>query len=157
MKSLTKNLEFLRKPCQKVTLKKGMEIARQLLAFARKYNKDHLRQSIGLAANQLGINAAVCIVLLDGLQLSLVNPKIISHSAEQFINKEGCLSLPGVTVEVPRWIWVKVEADNWPCEKTFGVDLSGASNKSLEQAILESACVQHEYDHILGRLITDYT
>jgi peptide deformylase len=137
-------------------VKRGLEVGRELLKFLKKHNQEHHRKGIGLAANQLGINASVCVLLLDGLQLTLVNPEIVAKSAEQFIHEEGCLSLPGVLVRVPRHIWIVVKASNLKQERTFGVDLSRVTGKSYEEMLLEAACVSHECDHLSGKLITDY-
>jgi peptide deformylase len=119
------------------------------------YNKQGGRKGVGLAANQLGINANVCVLLLNDLQLSLVNPQIIEHSFDTFINTEGCLSLPGISVNVKRYTWVKVKADNLKEPRTFGVDLAIINGKEYSTALFESACVQHEIQHLMGILITD--
>jgi peptide deformylase len=132
-----------------------LEVARELLSFLKYYNKQGGRKGVGLAANQLGINANVCVLLLNDLQLSLVNPQIIEHSFDTFINTEGCLSLPGISVNVKRYTWVKVKADNLKEPRTFGVDLAIINGKEYSTALFESACVQHEIQHLMGILITD--
>src|SRR4051812_39771777 len=114
MKNLTliKNVNQLRIPTQKVKLSKGMEIGRDLLKFLKQYNKEHpSKPGVGLAANQLGINASVFVILQP--QLVFINPKMVAHSHAIVRSTEGCLSLPGITVQVNRYIWIEMSADNW--------------------------------------------
>jgi peptide deformylase len=131
-----------------------MEIGRDLLKFLRQYNKEHpSKPGVGLAANQLGINASVFVILQP--QLVFINPKMVAHSHAIVRSTEGCLSLPGITVQVNRYIWIEMSADNWKQNRVFGVDLSRVTGKPYEMAISECTCVQHEFDHTQGVLILD--
>jgi peptide deformylase len=103
----------------------------------------------------LGIDASVCIILLDRIPTVLINPEIIDRSLDTFNISEGCLSIPGKTVLVRRHTWVKVKADNLPEPKVFGLDLTRVTGKAYERMLLESSCVSHEVDHVFGILIFD--
>lgn len=154
---LVKNIDFLRQPSKPIGLKKGIELGRQMLSFLDKYNKNHKRIGIGLAAPQVGILSQVCVLAFGPTsKLILVNPKIVSHSKYQLKNKEGCLSLPAyLTVDTYRWLWVQVEADNWEGQPhVFGPFIEHLKGGS---PFLWSAAVQHECDHLEGLLITDRT
>lgn len=99
---------------------------------------------IGLAAPQIGISAQLIVADIgDGLY-KLVNPKIVKKQGSQ-VMQEGCLSVPGVCIKVKRakHVWIEAEDEN---------------NQSLKiQAKDLFACVlQHEIDHLKGKLIIDY-
>jgi peptide deformylase len=103
---------------------------------------------IGLAATQLGVMHRVLVYRVDqdaplGV---LVNPVIEWSGAEVESLEEGCLSLPGVGVEVERPVRVRVSA----------VDEQG-SPLVVEATGLEARVIQHEVDHLDGVLILDRT
>ncbi len=84
-----------------------------------------------------------------------VNPVITQHSPHLTLGPdpknpvlEGCLSMPGLYGPVPRWEWVELE---------FG-ELAGSSLKMRRERFTDFAArvVQHEYDHLDGKLFTDY-
>jgi len=104
----------------------------------------YMDSGIGLAAPQLGISAQLIVIDIgDGLY-KLVNPKIIKRQGNQVL-QEGCLSLPGVSVKVKRarQVWVEALDENNRAVKLMAQDLF--------------ACVlQHEIDHLRGKLILDY-
>jgi peptide deformylase len=103
---------------------------------------------IGLAATQLGVMHRVLVYRVDtdaplGV---LVNPELEYKSDELEMMEEGCLSLPGVGVEVERSAEVRVRAQ----------DASGAPI-TVEASSLEARVIQHEIDHLDGVLILDRT
>ena len=103
---------------------------------------------IGLAATQLGVMHRVLVYRVDpeaplGI---LVNPTIEWSGDEVETMEEGCLSLPGVGVEVERPVRVRVSAQ----------DESGAQ-LVVEASGLEARVIQHEVDHLDGVLILDRT
>ena len=157
MRTLSNDLSFLQKVCKPVTLKKGLEIGRELFKFLENYNRRYIsKNGLGLSAIQLGIDAQVCVMLFQP-RLVLINPVIVERSEDTAVSIEGCLSLPKVILPIVRNIWIRVEAENLAQPRVFGVDLSRVSGKTYEQAFSESACVQHEIDHAcFGRLIIDY-
>ena len=138
-------------PCKSV--EEGEEIAKKLL--------DELidsKSGIGLAANQIGINKRVCVVNVKE-PVVLINPEIVEKSEEKFAFIEGCLSFPGESIKTTRHKWVKVKALNhtstlyftiWSDDSEDGYD----KNKYLQMAY-ETACVQHEIDHLDGKTMYD--
>ena len=103
---------------------------------------------IGLAATQLGVPHRLLVYRVepDSGVNALVNPEIEWSSKEDEIFEEGCLSLPGVHVDVERSIHVRVRAQDETGE-TVSVEASG----------LEARVIQHEIDHLDGVLILDRT
>ena len=103
---------------------------------------------IGLAATQLGVMHRLLVYRVDpesplGV---LVNPEIEWSGDELETMEEGCLSLPGVGVEVERPVNVRVKAQ----------DEHGAA-LTIEASGLEARVIQHEVDHLDGVLILDRT
>ncbi len=102
---------------------------------------------IGLAATQVDVHLRVVVIDVSedktGL-LALINPEIISRSGEQ-VCEEGCLSVPGIYDKVARAEKVRVRALNQQGE-TFELDTEG----------LLAVCVQHELDHLDGKVFVEY-
>ena len=103
---------------------------------------------IGLAATQLGVMHRVLVYRVDpdaplGV---LINPEIEWRGDEVETMEEGCLSLPGVLVEVERPVHVRVRS----------LDEHGAE-QLIEASGLEARVLQHEIDHLDGVLILDRT
>jgi peptide deformylase len=103
---------------------------------------------IGLAATQLGVMHRVLVYRVepDAPLGVLVNPEIEWKGDELEVMEEGCLSLPGVGVEVERPVHVRVRAS----------DERGAP-LTIEASGLEARVIQHEIDHLDGVLILDRT
>ncbi|MBC7220337.1 peptide deformylase [Candidatus Bipolaricaulota bacterium] len=101
-------------------------------------------EALGLAANQIGLPVRAVLVRLGEEERVLFNPEIVERSAELVVDREGCLSLPGVEAEVPRARDVVVQA----------VDEGGAFVE-LHLSELEARLLQHEVDHINGTLYVD--
>lgn len=101
---------------------------------------------VGLAATQVGVVHRLLVyrVLQQAPMAALVNPEIEWSGKEQEILEEGCLSLPGVHVDVERPIDVRVRAQN-----EFGEQIL------IEASGLEARVIQHEVDHLDGVLILD--
>lgn len=95
---------------------------------------------IGLAAPQIGISKNIIIVkMTEGFVVEMINPKITWTSQTKIVGKEGCLSFPGMYMDVARWNVVEVEWLNlrgFKCKDRFGG----------RNAIV----AQHEIDHING-------
>jgi len=102
---------------------------------------------IGLAATQINQHLQLIIIdtseTKDCLQV-FINPRIIEKSGEQDY-EEGCLSVPGIYESVTRAAKVKVEA--------LGRD---GKAFTLEAEGLLSICIQHEMDHLLGKVFVEY-
>jgi len=99
---------------------------------------------IGLAAPQVGIDRQFVMVDIGEGLLVLVNPRIVKRSGSA-VMEEGCLSLPGVYVKVRRAKKVTISGFNEFFEK---VNISASD--------LLARALQHEIDHLRGRLILDY-
>ena len=106
---------------------------------------------IGLAAPQIGVLER--LIVMDCAKkedeepdpIIMVNPTIIASSEENSVYEEGCLSIPEHFAEITRPEFVQVE---W-------IDLGGKQH-SEEFNCLKSTCVQHEIDHLNGKLFIDY-
>lgn len=106
----------------------------------------HDALGIGLAATQLGVLHRVLVYRAypDDPVTALVNPQIEWSSTEKEVAEEGCLSLPGVHLDVERPIGVRVRAS----------DARGAE-LMVEAEGLRARVIQHEIDHLDGKLILD--
>ena len=106
---------------------------------------------IGLAAPQLGIMQRMLVMdcIKDDMEtpqpMVLINPRVIAASSDTNSYDGGCLSIPEQYAEVERPAVVKVE---W-------MDLNGKTQQE-EFADLWATCVQHEIDHLNGKLFIDY-
>jgi len=100
---------------------------------------------IGLAATQVGLKFRMLIVEVEDDSMWLINPEILEKSKIKSEMEEGCLSLPGITVNIKRPEKVKIRARNERGD-FFVRDLQG----------LAARAVQHEVDHLNGKLIIDY-
>jgi len=101
---------------------------------------------IGLAAPQVGLQLSLCVIEWLGKKHILLNPKIVRHSKEWNVAQEGCLSVPGFVGYVPRWNEVTVEY----------TDTQGNIQRLKARNEL-ARILQHEIDHLNGRLYTDLT
>jgi len=108
----------------------------------------HDAYGIGLAATQVGVMHRVLVYRteLEGTVAALVNPVLEWSSKDKEPSEEGCLSLPGVSVEVERPVHVRVRA----------LDEHG-NPIMVEASGLEARVIQHEMDHLDGVLILDRT
>lgn len=107
----------------------------------------YAEEGIGLAATQVDIHQRIIVIDVSEDredQLVLINPEILEQSGSTGI-EEGCLSVPGSRALVPRAEWVKVRA----------LDRHGKPFE-LEADDLLAICIQHEMDHLVGKLFVDY-
>ena len=114
--------------------------------FETMYNSN----GIGLAAVQVGILKRILVIDISNKDekkkpLSLINPVIKKVSTETSIYEEGCLSIPETFIEIER---PKI------CEVEY-VDIDGKI-KNLKCDGLLSTCIQHEINHLDGKLIIDH-
>jgi peptide deformylase len=103
---------------------------------------------VGLAAPQLGISQRLLVYRVgpDAPLTVLANPELEWASGEVEVGEEGCLSIPGVLVDVDRPVHVRVR----------GVDEEG-EQRMVEASGLEARVIQHEIDHLDGVLILERT
>jgi peptide deformylase len=119
---------------------------RSLRELAEEMRQLMLRhRGIGLAAPQAGVTLRLFVAEVDGRRLSIVNPRLQACGAGAEEGVEGCLSLPGVEVPVTRAKAVEVRGRT-PEGKALSFIAEG----------LWARLVQHEVDHLNGRLICDY-
>jgi peptide deformylase len=107
----------------------------------------HRAKGIGLAAPQVGRTERIAIADVDGGKqpLVFVNPEIVSSSSGTSKSEEGCLSIPDVFGDVVRPETIVVRA----------LDRDGTPFE-LEASDLLARCIQHEVDHLRGKLFIDY-
>jgi len=101
---------------------------------------------VGLAANQVGVLNRVLVyrVQQQAPVSALINPEIEWSGDEEETLEEGCLSLPGVHVDVDRAVFVRVRARD-----EYGEPIT------IEASGLEARVIQHEMDHLDGKLVFD--
>ncbi len=102
---------------------------------------------IGLAATQVDIHQRIIVIDISedkSQALCLINPELIEHDGKQEMD-EGCLSVPGFYETVQRANHIKVKA----------LDKAGQPFE-LEAEDLLAVCIQHEMDHLTGKLFVDY-
>jgi peptide deformylase len=103
-------------------------------------------RGVGLAAPQVGLPLRVAVALIDKRPIVLINPKLTGHPDERKVSiEEGCLSCPNESVRISRYEWIRVDYD----------DLKG-NRKWLELNGINAIIIQHEMDHLDGKLIVDY-
>jgi peptide deformylase len=103
---------------------------------------------VGLAATQVDVHERLLVIDVsenkDQLRV-FINPEIVRASDERVECEEGCLSVPGVYDAVTRPAMVRVRAQDEHGD-TFELDCEG----------LLAVCVQHEMDHLLGKVFVEY-
>ena len=102
---------------------------------------------IGLAATQANVQKRIIVIDVSedkSQPLCFINPEIVEKDGEE-IMEEGCLSVPGIYEKVKRAEHIKVRA----------LDRDGVEFEMEANGIL-STCIQHEMDHLEGKLFVDY-
>jgi peptide deformylase len=135
----------LKKPCEQI-----VEVTQDLRSLARDMLETmYDAPGVGLAAPQVG--AMKRLIVMDCIKdgppepMVLLNPQVIWSSEDLSAYEEGCLSIPDQYAEVKRPALVTVQ---W-------LDLEGASQERTFEG-LWATCVQHEIDHLDGKLFIDY-
>ncbi len=129
----------LRTPCRQVTaFDEGLAaLVEDLMDTVRAPGR------AGLAAPQIGVSLAVFAYSVEGVEGYVVNPVLEAVEGEQD-GDEGCLSIPGIWAATPRAMRATVS----------GLDLAGNSLE-IRGSGLMARCLQHETDHLQGRLFID--
>lgn len=101
-------------------------------------------KGIGLAAPQVGINQRIIVADIGDGPIAVINPEIIKEAGAAVL-EEGCLSIPEVNINVTR-------------SQTILVRFTDLDNKVVEKKFkdLMARVIQHETDHLDGKLIVDY-
>ncbi|WPB57182.1 peptide deformylase [Xylophilus sp. GOD-11R] len=103
---------------------------------------------IGLAATQIDVHERVVVIDVSEERdqpMVLINPEITWYGPERVVGEEGCLSVPGIYDGVERATAIRMTA----------LDLEGASY-SVEAEGMLAICIQHELDHLLGKVFVEY-
>ena len=105
-------------------------------------------KGIGLAATQIDVHERLIVIDVSEERdqaLVLINPELVWTSPTTHLNEEGCLSVPGIYDGVVRFDSVHVKA----------LDEKGQS-RTIEAEDLLAVCIQHEMDHLLGKVFVEY-
>ena len=103
---------------------------------------------IGLAATQVDVHERLIVIDVSeerNQPLVLINPEVIWASPQKKLNEEGCLSVPGIYDKVERAETVTVHY----------MDLEGQEQTRVAEGLL-AVCIQHELDHLQGKVFVDY-
>jgi len=149
----------INKKLREVSVEEGLAIAEELFQILNKRG-----DGIGLAANQVGIDAQVAVVNVVE-PLVLINPKYIKKEFE-IMYGEGCLSYPNQAIRTKRYRDVIIQTaqseSGWyfsgaeiPADESRGSWEVDRKKKDSDLRLLESVCVQHEIDHLNGITIHD--
>ena len=103
---------------------------------------------VGLAATQVDVHE--CVIVMDTSDARddprvLINPELLARSEEMTLADEGCLSVPAIYDKVPRHSRVTVRA----------LDREGVTREFEAEGLL-AICVQHEMDHLVGKVFVEY-
>lgn len=141
-------------PCKR--LLDASDIPRGMLDAMRREMHSAWAQGLGLSANQVGASLQLAIARLADTHtpptksnpdprrdVILINPRIVEHAPKMEVMVEGCLSVPNVRNSVRRYTWIVVEYLD-----------AGFVRRTLRLEGMDAQIVQHEIDHLAGRLIT---
>ena len=138
-KIITYPNEVLEKKASKVG---GVDEVKDLIEEMKEILEE--ADGVGLAAPQIGVSKQVFVVKDGHHYYAFMNPEIVERSEETITTKEGCLSFPGLWIDVERSRKIKVEA------------LTEDGDRMLLEAEGTGAVVfQHEIDHLFGNLFID--
>ena len=130
-------------------LRRETQLVQQMTPELRQFITDmfdtmYAAKGIGLAAPQVGRSERIAVVDVDDKPITLINPVITARSGKSR-REEGCLSIPDIHYEVERAAKVVVDA--------LDVDMKPIT---LDGADLFGTCLQHEIDHLHGKLFLDH-
>ena len=124
---------LLTKPMEYKEIEDKVAFAQQLENATRFFN------GIGLSANQVGIDNRVFSIVYGEFSETFFDPKIVEYSDETTLFEEGCLSQPGVFINLKRPQKIKIEYTTRTGER-ITADFAG----------ITARIIQHEYDHMEG-------
>ena len=156
---LKENNPVINKKLKEVSIDEGLSIAKDLFNIL-----NNRKDGIGLAANQVGIDASVAVVNVRE-PIILINPKVIKVW-DEVPYYEGCLSYKGKGIHTKRYKNIIVKTEQEESDLYFsgtknpsdgkGSWEEGTDKKQDEELrLLEAICVQHEVDHLNGMTIHD--
>ena len=144
----------INKKLRKVSIDEGLKIAEELFTIL-----NQRKDGIGLAANQVGIDASIAVINVRE-PLILINP-VVKEQWDEIDYYEGCLSFPKKGVNIKRYkniiIHTEQEESDWyfsgaetPGEGMGTWEQEKSNKQDEDQRMLEAICVQHEIDHLNG-------
>ena len=136
----------IQRKLKEVTVEEGLEIATELFNIL-----NERKDGIGLAANQVGINASVAVLNVRE-PIILINP-VVTEQWDEIDYYEGCLSYPNKGIRTKRYKNIIIQT----AQEESGWYFSGVETgkDDQEQRLLEAVCIQHEIDHLMGKTIHD--
>lgn len=139
-------IRVLGDPILREETKPVAEITDGLRALAKNmFDTMDLARGIGLAAPQVGRTERMAVIGVEDQRFVIINPEIVEADGKTAKAEEGCLSIPDVYGDVERPARVRVRA----------LDLEGKTFE-VEAGELLARCLQHEIDHLHGKLFIDY-
>lgn len=105
-------------------------------------------KGVGLAATQVDVHERLLVMDISEERdqpLIVINPRVVWQSDAMVTGDEGCLSVPGFSGDVPRHTEIHIE-----CENERG------DTYKIEATELLAVCIQHEMDHLLGKVYVEY-
>jgi peptide deformylase len=133
-------------PILRSKTKKVSKVTKDLLKLLKDMEETTVAaDGLGLAAPQVNHSERVCIVRIGKKLTPLINPDILFRSEDKEFAEEGCLSLPEVWLQIPRSISIVVQY----------MDAKGKMQERMLEH-MDARVVQHEVDHLEGKLIVDY-
>jgi peptide deformylase len=121
------------------------EITDELRTLVRDmFDTMYLAKGIGLAAPQVGRTERLAVVDVDDHPVVIINPEVV-YTEGMIKREEGCLSIPDVYGDVERPVRVRVRATNLEGQEV-----------EIEADGMFARCLQHEIDHLHGKLFLDY-
>ena len=153
------NNPVINKKLKEVSVEEGMEIATELFNIL-----NERKDGIGLAANQVGIDAQVAVLNVRE-PIILINPKI-EDQWDEIDFYEGCLSYPKKGIRTKRYKNIIVKSaqeesgmyfsgNDVPTDGTSRGTWEASKKQDKEDRLLEAICIQHEIDHLMGKTIHD--
>ena len=127
LKQACEDFDFSNPPCDPVELAKNLN--ETMIA----------KDGLGLSANQVGIDNRVFSIVFNNFAETFFDPKIVEYSEETTLFEEGCLSQPGVFINLKRPQKIKIEYTTRTGER-ITADFGG----------ITARIIQHEYDHMEG-------
>ena len=141
----TLDIRVLGDPILRMETKPVAEVTGELKQLVEQmFTTMYAAEGIGLAAPQVGRTERLAVVDVEGAKYTLINPEIVSRDGSARA-EEGCLSIPDVFGEVERPQRVTVRA----------LDIDGKPFELAADELL-ARCIQHEVDHLHGKLFVDY-
>jgi|TARA_Y100000296_G_scaffold74253_1_gene92578 peptide deformylase len=136
----------IQRKLKEVTVEEGLEIATELFNIL-----NERKDGIGLAANQVGINASVAVLNVRE-PIILINP-VVTEQWDEIDYYEGCLSYPNKGIRTKRYKNIIIQT----AQEESGWYFSGVETGKDDEGerLLEAVCVQHEIDHLNGMTIHD--